>query len=150
MLNKLVVSIVVFFFMSFANAQSCSGDKYHKKIFRLSNGRNIWLQVCGDLLDTYGKDRVVTEFYIADCIADTTVLDTIHDEGDAFLLRPFNNGFSIVLLEMPYEPKDLIPMFFEEWIFKIVNAKLIASQHKVLSKPIVAYLKKFKEYQKIK
>ncbi len=133
-----------------SDAQTCNCDQYHRKIYSLYNGKTLQLRVCGELVDSYNRDKVITEFFIMDCRQDTMVENQIHNEGQVFLLKPLNQGFSIISIDVPADEKDPIPQKFQSITWYTINGKLKVRNEEIPSKPIVQYLKKFKEYQKIK
>jgi len=149
--NKFVfISGLLTFFVTALNAQTCNCDFYHKKVHSLYNEKILQVRVCGELLDLYKQDKVITEFFIVNCRRDTIVNDQIHNEGAAFLLRPGINGFSVTRIDVPADEKDPVPAKFESVTYYIESGKLKTRNEEVLSRPIVQYLKKFKKYQEIK
>ncbi len=149
--NKILFILgVTAFFVITTNAQTCSCDYYHTKIYSLYNAKILQLRVCGDLIDFYKQDKVITEFFITDCRQDTVVNNQIHNEGEAFLLKPLNNGFSVILIDIPLDETDPVPAKFQSLTYYIESNKLKMRNEEIPSKPIIQYLKKFQKYQKIK
>jgi hypothetical protein len=142
--------LISLFFTNSIAAQSCSCDQFHTKLFSLYDGKNLRLRVCGEELDRYQKDKIISEFFVTDCRKDSMLLNTIHDEGDAFLLQPVKNGFSITLIALPFDKNDKTPAFFDSFFFYIKNGRIQTREKKLNSKPIIQYLKKFLKYQEIK
>jgi len=106
--------------------------------------------VCGDIIDTYGQDKVIAEFFISDCRDGEMINNQIHNEGQAFLLRPLKIGFTIISIDVPFDEKDPVPSKFPSVTYYVSGNKYRSRVEDVPSKPIITYLKKFKQYQQVK
>jgi hypothetical protein len=149
--NKLVLILAAtVFFATHLNGQSCKCDYFHKQVYSLYNGKTLHVRICAELLDSYKGDKVITEFFILDCRQDSTLDNQVHNEGQAFLMQPGKNGFSIILIDEPYDKTEPVPATFPSVTYYLVAGKLKIRSKAVPSKPVVEYLKKFKTYQKIK
>jgi hypothetical protein len=149
--NKLVLILAAtVFFVTPSNGQICKCDYFHKSVQSLYNGKILQVRVCAELLDSYKGDKVITEFFISDCSQDSTLDNQMHNEGQAFLMQPGKNGFSVISIDETYDKTEPVPVTFLSVTYYLMAGKLKIRREAVPSKPIIEYLKKFKTYQKIK
>lgn len=145
---KFLFAILIFPFQ--VSAQKSSTTWPGKERIVLNGSIKNRVVLFAEILDRYGKDKVITEFFLTDSKADSVIEDQVHNEWEAFSYQPIKNGFILTMIDEVPDEKGKLPSTFEQHQIVMINQKLRVTEKFIPSGPMVNYLKKFKKYQKMR
>jgi hypothetical protein len=136
----LIIAGILFSIHGFSQKCSCQPTK--EKIFsKKIPGDSLLL--CGYKYDTFGNNKIISEFTLMLCKKDSILLDQMHNEGAAFLYQQIPGGIAITEIDLQIENRKYIyPETFLRIRVVVESGKLGILKNEVKAEPVISYLKK--------
>lgn len=128
----------------------CSCQQPKEMIYLQKSAKNP-SYLCGDVLDKFGKDKIITEFLMGNCYDDTLQMNQMHNEGVSFLFQLTPTGYVLIEIDLEIENKKYVyPPTYLRMEIVIKNNKATIRESQIKAAPVVAYLRKnFKKTEEL-
>jgi hypothetical protein len=144
------VLLVACIALSSSSYGQCHCQQPKEMIYMQKSAKNP-LYLCGDVLDSFGKDKIISEFIMGNCHDDTLQINQMHNEGASFLFQLTPAGYLLTEIDLSIEDKKYdYPQTYLRMEIVIKDNKATVRETKVKAAPVVSYLRKnFKKTEEL-